>query len=140
MLLRTIAPVPFLGLSRDLSRLALGDFARTDSDSWIPAVDVHETAEAIVFTAELPGIAKDKVEVSFHENVLTIAGTKESTRKSEPEKGVHLEERTFGSFKRGFRLPGDVDASRIEAVHENGLLTVTVPRKAVVQPAKIAIK
>jgi HSP20 family protein len=139
MMLRTVSTVPFVGLSRELNRLAMRDLHREESDSWIPAVDVHEEAQAIVFTAELPGVAKEQVEVTFHEGVLSISGKKASTRTNE-DRGVRIAERSFGSFTRRFKLPGDVESGAIEAAHANGVLTVTVPRKASAQPATIAIK
>ncbi len=144
MLLRTLAPAPFLGLGRELGReldrLALADARHFPSDSWVPAVDVHETPTALVFSVELPGVAKEQVEVSHREGVLTIAGKKESSRVADDAKGVRLEERSYGSFQRAFRLPSDADSARIEAAHANGVLTVTVPRKEAPAPARIEIK
>ena len=139
MMLRTIPPVPFLGLSRELNRLAMSDLSRVESDSWIPAVDVHETEQAIVFTAELPGVEKDHVEVSFHEGVLSIAGKKQSTRAND-QRGMRIEERRYGAFTRNFHLPREIESGAIDAVHANGVLTVTVPRTPAAQRAKIAIK
>ena len=81
------------------------------------------------------------IEVKFSDGVLTIKGEKEEV-KEEKKKDYYLNERSFGSFQRSFRLPDGVDADKIEANFKKGVLTVTVPKSAEAQKAakKIEIK
>ncbi|KZB54717.1 Hsp20/alpha crystallin family protein [Thalassospira xiamenensis] len=104
-----------------------------------PRIDVHETDDNIELSAELPGVEQGDVDVSVLEGVLTITGEKKSTRESND--GARVVERTYGSFKRSFRLPDTVDADKIAASFKNGVLTLTLPKVAEVkpEPRKIAI-
>jgi HSP20 family protein len=105
---------------------------------WAPPVDILETAEAFEVRAELPGVAKDDVEVNVEDNVLTLKGE----RKFEKDAGggsFHRIERAYGTFSRAFTLPSRVDAATVEAKFENGLLTVVVPKAAEAKPRKINI-
>jgi HSP20 family protein len=106
--------------------------------SWLPAVDVRDSDEAFVFTAELPGIAKEAVEITVEDGVLTLKGERRFTENDE-EKNYRRIERAYGSFARSFTLPSAVDAERIEASFDNGLLTVTVPKAELAKARKITI-
>lgn len=108
-------------------------------DSWVPAVDVQETEKAFVFTAELPGLGKDDVEITLEENLLTLSGARELKEIEEGET-YHRIERAYGSFSRSFSLPSQVDSSGIAAAFENGILKVSVPKSEQAQPRKIQIK
>ena len=92
-----------------------------------PRTDVSETDEAYAITIELPGVDECDLDVTVAEDTITITGEKKSERE-EKEKGRYLSERSYGSFRRSFRLPDDVDAGRIGAGFANGVLTVTMPR------------
>lgn len=108
---------------------------------WVPAMDVVESPDGYLVTAELPGVSPDKVELSFDRNTLTISGTKSPTIKA-PEKGelrVYSAERLHGEFERSIRLPEHVDADQIRASFEHGVLTVWVPKSQAAKPRKIAI-
>jgi HSP20 family protein len=101
-----------------------------------PAMDVAETDKAYEFTAELPGMTDSDVEVVASSGELTIKGEKKE-EKEEKEKDYYLSERRYGSFERRMQIPEDVDADKIEAAFKNGVLTVTLPKKAEAQkPAK----
>ncbi|WP_417815817.1 Hsp20/alpha crystallin family protein [Thalassospira alkalitolerans] len=104
-----------------------------------PRIDVHETDDQIELSAELPGVEQDDVDVSVLEGVLTITGEKKLTRESND--GARVVERSYGSFKRSFRLSDNVDADKIAASFKNGVLTLTLPKVAEVkpEPRKIAI-
>lgn len=108
-------------------------------DAWVPAVDVQETEKAFVFTAELPGLGKDDVEITLEENLLTLTGERELNEKEEGDT-YHRIERAYGKFSRSFSLPSQVDSSQVEASFDNGLLTVSVPKSEEAQPRKIQIK
>jgi HSP20 family protein len=116
--------------------------ASNGSRVWVPAMDVAERGDAYLVHAELPGVTPDGVEIRFEQNVLTIRGTKPASFDvaNDGELRVFAAERVHGGFERSIRLPEYVDADRIEASFENGLLTVSVPKAQAAQPRKIAIK
>jgi HSP20 family protein len=104
-----------------------------------PAVDVKETPEAVVVKAEVPGMDAKEINISVTGEVLTIKGEKKSERE-EQEENYHLVERSFGSFSRSLTLPAAVDLDKIEAKYDNGVLTITCPKKEAVKPKAIEIK
>ncbi len=104
-----------------------------------PAIDVVENDKEIVMTAELPGMKEEDVEVVLSDDMLTVKGEKKSERKEEKE-NYYLAERHYGSFERAFRLPDTADAEKIKASFEDGILTVTVPKKALAKKAEKKIK
>jgi HSP20 family protein len=109
---------------------------------WVPAMDVAERKDAYVVQAELPGLRPDQVDVSFEKNVLTIRGTKPASfdASTDGELRIFAAERVSGSFERSVRLPEFVDAERITASFDNGVLTVTVPKAEAARPRRIAIQ
>jgi len=109
---------------------------------WVPAMDVAERKDAYVVQAELPGLSPDQVDLSFEKNVLTIRGTKPASfdTSTDGELRIYAAERVSGSFERSVRLPEFVDADRITASFDNGVLTVTVPKAEAAQPRKISIE
>jgi len=104
-----------------------------------PAVDVSEDDKAITMTAELPGMKDKDVEVVLRDDMLTVRGEKKSEREEEKE-NYYLSERRYGSFERTFRLPETADAEHIKAAIEDGILTVTVPKKPEARTAEKKIK
>lgn len=98
-----------------------------------PEVEVRETEDRYEITAELPGMDEKDVAVTYRDGVLSIAGEKKAERKDE-KADYHLSERTYGRFTRSFRLPETVDAEGIDARFAQGVLTVTMPKRA--EPAK----
>lgn len=108
---------------------------------WVPAVDVRETKDAIEVVAELPGMRSDDVEVNVENNVLTISGEKkQEVTEGTPESEYHLVERRCGRFERSFTLPRSVDADKIAARFEHGLLTVTLPKAEAAKPRRVEIR
>jgi HSP20 family protein len=94
----------------------------------IPAVDLTETDKAYLIISQLPGEMDEKnVEVRFADGVLTIKGEKQEERE-EKKKGYYMRERSFGSFERSFQVPGGIDADKIKARFNNGVLSVTLPK------------
>jgi HSP20 family protein len=104
-----------------------------------PAVDVTETAEAIVVKAEVPGMDAKDINISVTGDVLIIKGEKKSERE-EKEENYHLVERNYGSFSRSLALPAAVDLDNIEARYDQGVLTITCPKREEVKPKAIEIK
>jgi HSP20 family protein len=117
--------------SRDAE--VLGDSA------WVPAVDVKETDDALLFHAELPGLNKDDVNLSVENNILTLSGERK-LKEDEKREGYHRRERFFGQFSRAFTLPRNVDTTKTEARFADGVLTITMPKIAEARPKQIAIK
>jgi HSP20 family protein len=93
----------------------------------MPRMDVVEDAKAFRVTIELPGMADKDVAVSLTDRLLTIRGEKKE-EKEQKDKDTYRSERRYGSFRRAFELPGDVDANKIEASFKNGVLTVDLPK------------
>ena len=106
-----------------------------------PAVDLTETDKAYEVVAELPGMAEKDIEVALANGNLVIKGEKHD-EKEEKDKDYYLRERRFGSFERRFALPDGVDADKIEASFQKGVLTVTLPKTAEARKPekKIAVK
>lgn len=92
-----------------------------------PSADAGHTADAYEINIELPGVAKDDAEVTLNEDVLTVTGEKRSERE-ERAKTYFICERAFGAFQRSFRLPENVDAGRIAASFEDGVVKLTLPK------------
>ncbi|MCU0650442.1 MAG: Hsp20/alpha crystallin family protein [Gemmatimonadaceae bacterium] len=99
---------------------------------WMPAVEVRESPEAMVVTAELPGMTEKDVNVTLENNILTISGEKKEESRKEGDDGgtFHVFERYYGAFTRAFTLPRTVEAEKIRAEFRAGVLTVTLPKSA----------
>jgi HSP20 family protein len=107
---------------------------------WVPSMDAWETEQAFVVQVDLPGLTPEQVDVSFDRNTLTVRGTRSDTIPTDKgEKRVFFVERSPGSFSRTLRFPQYVEASKIDAKFENGVLTVTVPKSEAAKPRKITI-
>jgi HSP20 family protein len=104
-----------------------------------PAVDLIEKDKEYRVTAELPGLDEKNVEVKLNNDQLVISGEKKEEREeTDKDKGYFLSERRFGSFRRAFRLPQDVDKDKIDASFAKGVLTVRLPKSAAAQkPEKV---
>ena len=104
---------------------------------WVPPVDLHETTSEYVLTAEIPGLRQEDLHIQLQDSRLTIAGTRqESCTVCEQ---YHRVERGHGSFSRTFQLPQPVEAGRITADLQDGVLTVTCPKIADPEPRRIQI-
>lgn len=106
-----------------------------------PRVDVRETDEAIVVSAELPGMDEKDVDVAFSDGVLAIQGEKRTQHETD-DKGYSYSERSYGAFERRISVGADILEERAEAEFKNGVLTVTLPKspEAKKQAKKIEIK
>ena len=105
---------------------------------WNPAVDISETDNAIQVTAEIPGMKKEDIKISIHNNVLVLKGEKKK-EKEEKEENYHRIERAYGSFMRSFSLPTSVNASKVKAAYKDGILTVELSKKEEAKPNEISI-
>ena len=106
---------------------------------WQPPVDVIETAEQqLVVRVDVPGMKREDIKISFENNVLTIEGERKFVGPENREQH-HRVERGFGSFRRSFTMPNSVDGTAIAAEYQDGVLTVTLPRRADTRPRQIQI-
>jgi HSP20 family protein len=103
------------------------------------ALDMFQTDSEVVVKAELPGVKPEEVDVSVVEDVLTIKG-EHWEEKEEKETSYLRRELSYGSFARSVRLPTSVDSNKAEAVFENGVLTLTLPKAEEVKPKQIKVK
>ncbi len=106
---------------------------------WSPAVDIQETEKEYLIKAELPDVKKEDVKIEMLDGVLTISGERKQ-EKEEQGKTFHRLERLFGKFVRQFELPTEVDGTKIEAQFNDGLLSIHLPKTAVVKPKPIEVK
>jgi len=105
---------------------------------WVPRVDVREEAGRFVILADLPGIATDAIEIQMDKGVLSIKGERSNPALGEGEKYSRAERRQ-GAFHREFALPDSADAEGIVASGQNGVLEISIPKKAESTPRKIQV-
>ena len=99
----------------------------------VPHVEVSDGDKSYEISAELPGVDEKDVSVNLHDHVLTLSGEKKSEREEE-KKGYLVSERRYGSFRRSFRLPDDVDENKITAKFDKGVMTISLPKAASAKP------
>ena len=105
-------------------------------DHWAPLADVEETEDAYTVELDLPGAAREDVDIQLDDRRLTVAGDIEEKERT----GIlHRRTRRTGRFRFSVTLPGDVDADNVSAQLHDGVLTVRVPKSAQAKPRKIAI-
>ena len=119
-------------LGRPLGRLPV------EERGWMPAVDVFEKEDRFVIKAELPGMKEEDIDVSVVGDTLSIRGEKKTETEINDEDYYRCE-CSYGSFYRSIPLPSNVDADKIEASFEDGILEVALPKSAKVKPKKIAV-
>jgi HSP20 family protein len=146
---RTRTPVrytPFAGmdtLRNDLERFFDNPFVESNFlpvMTWLPAVEIVEANNELVLTAELPGMKKEDVQISIENQVLTLTGEKkEELKEDEKDKKYHVFERSYGTFVRTFTLPRAIDATKVNAEFENGILKIHLPKTAEAKGRKIEI-
>lgn len=144
---------PFTLISRDVDRMIGSIFGHRAAPSaqvsseegeaaqplLSPRIDIYDGEDHFELSAELPGVEQDDVNVEVLDGVLTITGEKKFSRESKD--GAHVVERSYGSFKRSFRLNDTIDADNITASFKNGVLLLTLPKVAEQkpEPRKIAV-
>ena len=106
--------------------------------AWLPVVDIFEEPDAVRLVAEVPGVHPEDVNISVERNVLTIRGTKEQVVDEKVDR-VFRSERTYGDFERSFTLSASMDASRIKASYNLGVLTITLPKAETAKPFLIKV-
>jgi HSP20 family protein len=96
-----------------------------------PKAEFSETDKSYELSCELPGLSEKDIELTIQDGVIDIKGQKETRREEKDDKkNYHFSERSYGAFQRSFRLPENVDEGAVSALFENGVLTVTLPKRA----------
>ena len=115
---------------RDLLALheQIGQLVGTDAPGWTPPVDLYETANEFVLSAELPGLSRDQIEINVEDSRITIRGERATGHL--PCEQYHRVERGHGRFSRAFALPEAVDVEHVAAELKDGILTITLPKAA----------
>jgi HSP20 family protein len=113
-------------------------FAGRQVTAFSPAFEVKETNDAFILRADLPGVVDKDLDISLHNNVLTVSGSRSAEERKEGETYA-LYERQFGSFSRGFSLPDTADGEKIDAKLDAGVLTLTIGKRVEAKPRKIAV-
>ncbi len=122
-----------------LPQFTRGFLPRREELEYGVACDVEESDKSYLLTFDLPGMKKDDVKIDLHENVLTVSGERKEETKGEG-KGKVSRERYYGAFQRSFTLPQNVDADKVEAHYENGVLQIALPKTALAPGKQIPIK
>ena len=136
---------PFRGISslqEQFNRLFENRFAPGTEEqtltAWAPAVDVYETENDLVIKADLPQMPEKDLDVRVENNMLTIRGERKFEQKVKEENYLRME-RAYGSFSRSFSLPNTVNTEAIQAEYKEGVLTVTLPKRAESKPKQVKV-
>ena len=133
-------------LQRDMNRIfdnrlfptAGSDNTTTfNSSDWLPSVDIHEDNDGYHVSVDLPGVKPEEIEVTAHNNVLSIRGKREITNDN---KELKRSERIFGSFIREFSMPENADLENVRAQSEHGVLQIVVPKTPKSEPKRITVQ
>ncbi|MHB8513103.1 MAG: Hsp20/alpha crystallin family protein [Actinomycetota bacterium] len=131
-----------LGIQNEMTRLfgrALGDDTQQGATTWAPPIDVYEMPDAYHVVAELPGFGPSDVDVTVNDGTLQIRGERkfyDAVR----EESFHRVERKYGAFYRALSLPSAVQADKIKASFDKGLLSIEIPKAETAKPRRIEIK
>lgn len=110
----------------------------TQPASYVPAFNVVEKEDGYFFTADLPGIRDEDVDVTVQDNHLIVSGTRHAEERKEGE-NFFVYERRYGNFSRAFALPDNADADKIEAELHNGVLEVRIAKRESARPRKVQL-
>ena len=134
---------PFRGsYDSQLNRLFTDLFGRTAQDQnltpWAPAVDIFEGEHELVVKADLPDIKPEELDIRVENNILTIRGDRKFKKEAD-EKNYLRVERSYGSFARSFSLANTVNTEAINASYQDGVLTLSIPKREEAKPKQIKV-
>jgi len=136
---------PFRGATSvqdQVNRLFNDVFERSGQESslttWAPAVDIYETEHELVVKADLPDVDPKDLDIRVENNILAIRGERKFEKKVNEENYLRVE-RAYGSFARSFTLANTVNSDAIKAEYQNGVLTLTIPKKEEAKPKQIKV-
>lgn len=107
--------------------------------TWVPPMDIYEGQDAFVIRAELPGMQQEEIEVSIHDNILTLRGERKPDTKVK-EESYHQRERFTGPFHRSLSLSSVVDTAGVKAIYREGVLEIRLPKKEEARPRTIKVE
>ncbi len=110
----------------------------TTSGSFVPAVDVYDDEHNLVLKMEVPGVDQKDIDIRLENNTLTVRGER-NFEKEEKEENFHRIERRYGTFSRSFTLPNSVDTEKVNANYENGVLKISLAKRAEAKPKQIKV-
>lgn len=128
-------PAAMWSFNDTVNRLIAGD---NQARPWSPAVDIFETDNELIFRADTPDLNLEHIDVQVENGTLTLKGER-SIEKNDRVKGYHRIERSYGAFARSFTLPDTVDTEDVRADYGNGVLTITLSKKAVAKARAIKV-
>jgi HSP20 family protein len=132
-------PEPFTQeFDRLFNTLFAGERNGGVAQRWVPPMDLVEADDHFVLKADLPGLAEEDVSIEVQDNVLSISGAREAEHERK-EKGWYRLERSYGQFSRSLTLPDGVDADKVEASFDRGVLEVRIPKPEERKPRRISI-
>lgn len=108
------------------------------ASTWTPSVDIYDTENALVLSAEVPGMNEKDIEIKIEDSTLTLRGERKFEKETK-EENYHRIECNYGSFFRSFILPNYINQEKIRAENENGILKITMPKKSESKPKKVKI-
>ena len=136
---------PFRGastLQEQVNRLFNDVLDRSSEESnltsWAPAVDIYETAQDLVVKADLPDVDAKDLNIRVENNILTIRGDRKFEKKVAEENYLRVE-RAYGAFSRSFSLANTVNSEAIKADYQDGVLTLTIPKREEAKPKQIKV-
>ena len=110
------------------------------TSGWVPPMDVVETADEVLCHIEVPGMSREDLEIRVQDNILLVSGEKKyASGEDQKDGGFRSIERRYGRFERSFTLPRTVDINNVKARHENGVLTIVLPKAEASKPRRIEI-
>jgi HSP20 family protein len=124
-------------LQREMNRLFSG-FTQPFSHEF-PAINVWLSKDDAIVSAELPGIDPGEIDISVVADTVTLRGSREKDQLKEGE-SYHRQERSYGNFTRTLQVPFQVDAGRVEAKYDKGILRITLPRSEAAKPKKVTVR
>ena len=127
-------------LQREMNRLfETAQPSRHQVSPGFPAMNIWSNEESLIVTAELPGVEIGEIDVNVIGDTLTLSGSRTPEKLDEGSR-YHRQERGYGKFTRSLQLPFVVDAEKVEATLENGVLRILLPRAEADKPRKISVK
>ncbi len=126
-------------LMEDMLRLSR-PLISTTGVQWIPEADIYETADEVLVYVSVAGVPREDIEVSFHDRLLGVRGVRRQNIPKETPVRHHQLEIGYGDFERIFRIPALIDPQNIEAMLEDGILTIRLRKKPIARDVIVEIK
>jgi len=125
-------------LRREMNNL-FSNYGSTTGSSTYPLMNVYDDKDSVIVSAELPGLTKEQVNITFSDGTLTVSGKQQPLAKA---KGMTVvrKERSEGDFEKSLRVPTKIKQEAIKASFSNGILSITLPKAEEVKPKTIAIE